>query len=181
MIHMNCCNYVMIKDLLLHYCFSSGLLCLNVRRSCLWTFSSHSLLGTWCLEQTHALFLCKSSPYSPLLQLVVWILSKTSLSHACLAYFQSWNDVVLSLPPFDHPFYKQIVTLNWWVSGSAPTAIQEWLPMLTFLSPLPGSEVEDFPPDWMTMINWFWGCIRYHNYQDCYCAPGNSTGMNLLG
>ena len=27
--------------------------------------------------------------------------------------------------------YKQIVTLNWWVSGSAPAVIQGWLPTLT--------------------------------------------------
>ena len=59
-IRVDCCSYVMIKDLLLHYCilWSSMFECKRILR--LDAFFS-SLLETWCLWQTFALLSYKSS------------------------------------------------------------------------------------------------------------------------
>ena len=125
-------------------------------------------------------FLHKSSTYSPFITTRCLEFIKTSLVHACLVWFLSWYDIVMSFLKFDQPF-KQTVALNWWASGSAPAS-----------NPGVTSERQHFwrrcrGRSWKfslgrtTTTNWFLNVHQISELEDCHCAPGDSTVTTPLG
>ena len=147
----------MIKDLSLHCCILqfSAFECKKILRLDVFTYS---LLETWCLQQTSAFLLYKSSPYSPLLQLTVWSYLRPHLPmHAWPSFGVRTTSflVNLHLITSSNKLWHKLMGVGL-CSCCNPGVTSD----ANISGAVAGDEVENLPWDWMTLSFWFWRCIR---------------------